>query len=480
MARAVRGRDAAGSDVVILDSGGGYLRAGFAHEPRPSVVEPNCVAVVAEGRRKRAAAGDGEPRLCIGAEALELPSYRLHRPTQRGIVVDLEQQRAIWHRVLHERLAVLPRACSVFVTEAPLNPPFIRREVEGVFLQDFRFKEVCVLPAPALALHSPGLRKLLDARNPCCTVLDVGFSGCTATPCADQQAISKAVRRLNVGGRVLTNLLLERMRLRYYDLSETWLVAEDVLNRVAEVSPDFDADLASDFEAVPALTYVLPDFDERRRGHVEPAAAPAEVAVADVEAALEQIFAGVPAAAAPPPAASERHRSRGTVAAAGCSGAAADAAGGGAAVDTAQRMSLQSERVAIPEALFSPGDHGLSHQAGLAELVRQAIFAVSEEDAVRMSFSQVVLCGALARLPGFRDRLRRELKHLLPAHWPMEVLQEKEPELSVWRGAAALASSPEFRARFFVPLRLWEERAAPAAEPGGEPPPAARSRLGAR
>ena len=63
----------------------------------------------------------------------------------------------------------------------------------------------------------------------------------------------------------------------------------------------------------------------------------------------------------------------------------------------------------------------------------QAITAVREVT-VRPFLGRLVLCGALARLPGLRQRLQRELRAELPSEWPVELLMEEEPEWSVWQG----------------------------------------------
>lgn len=407
--------------VVVLDSGGGYVRAGLASAAGPAASEPNCTAV---GR------GQASRPPVVGAEALELPACSLHRPTRRGLMLDPEQQRRVWDAVLRKRLALETRERTLVCTEPPLAPPSVRREMEEVLFDTFGFREVCILSGPPLALRSPGLRRQLDPRSPCCTVLSLGFSACIAVPCLDGQAIDRAVRRLNVGSRALTNLLLERLGLRHFDLSESWLVGEDILSKLCEVSLDFNADLRSRFERVERRTYVLPDFKGVKQGFVEEGAAQEEAAAKPAEAGAAEV----------------------------------------------QRLTLGAERVVIPEALFSPKDHGVA-QAGIAELVQQAILAV-EPSYLRPHLGQVALCGGLARLPGLRERLRRELRQLLPSTWPVQVLVEDEPELTVWRGAAQVALRPELRRKGAL-KRAWEEersRQQGASDAGGTPRSGVRRR----
>ncbi|CAE8609222.1 unnamed protein product [Polarella glacialis] len=267
---------------------------------------------------------------------------------------------------------------------APLLPASVRQVVEKMLSEDLGFAEVLCLPAPALALRSQRVAPEEQAtRRSTCTVLDLGFSACFAQPCVDGVAIESAGRRLNVGARVLTNLLLERLRLRHYDLSAAWLLVEDILAKTGEVASNFDKVLHAGYSTSESKTYVLPDFKAHNRGFVR--ADPSEAS----ETGLQEI-------------------------------------------------KLLAERLAVPEALFRPQDFGIP-MSGLPELVHQAILAVSEEK-WRPHLGRVLLCGGLARLPGLAKRLRLELRQLLPSHWPVEVIVEDEPELAAWRGAAQLVA----------------------------------------
>eukprot|EP00747_Dinoflagellata_sp_TGD_P169762 gnl/TRDRNA2_/TRDRNA2_199606_c0_seq1.p1 gnl/TRDRNA2_/TRDRNA2_199606_c0~~gnl/TRDRNA2_/TRDRNA2_199606_c0_seq1.p1 ORF type:complete len:433 (-),score=55.18 gnl/TRDRNA2_/TRDRNA2_199606_c0_seq1:64-1362(-) len=409
---------AAPGAVLVIDNGGGVVKAGLATCSTPPVLEPNFSAVPKAGPKSGTA-----PVVCSGIR--ELPSYTLSCPTQRGLLLDLEQERMIWDFVLRRRLSLSPGELAVLATEAPLTPDSVRRDTAEVLFETFGFQEVCLTASTPCALHSPGLRNRVDERNPCCTVLDVGHSASIALPCVDRQMLNGAVRRLNVGGRVLTNLLMERLKLRHFDLSGSWLLVEDILAAVGEVSSDFDADLYDRFQHVAPKTYCLPDFRTCQKGFLEQPPPPPPVAI---------------------PAGS-----------AGCAGAR-DGSGGGTgqmASSNLQRMTLQAERVVVPEMLFRPADQGV-RQAGVAELVQRTILEVRNKS-LQPHLGQVVLCGGLARLPGFRSRLWRELRALLPTTWDVAVVVEPEPELSIWRGAAQLAQDPGFRKKSFQTRRSWEE-----------------------
>lgn len=295
-------------------------------------------------------------------------------------------QKKIWMDVL-SRLDLQGRKLSdlaVLAVLAPLTPEVVVQEVVAILVEDLGFADASVVESCSVALKSPGLSSMLRScsPSPCCTVLSLGFSACFAQPCVEGKAIGSAGRRCPVGGRVLTNLLLESLKLRHYDLSHSWLLAQDILEKTCLVVRD-----AKQTQIPPKpVTYVLPD-DKCMSGYV---------------------------------AETENEESTET--------------------GSKQSVTLSLERL-IPEALFRPQDFGIP-SAGVSELVVQAITAVCEVT-WRPFLSRLVLCGALARLPGLRQRLQRELRAELPSEWPVELLMEEEPEWSVWQGAVQHALHAE-------------------------------------
>lgn len=181
--------------VLVLELGGGSVRLGFAgHEPR---IEPNC-------------RGEPWPRgaAAYGQEVYGLGSCRLRRPLRRGLLLDLELQR----RILEPVLARLDkeghdlRRCQALVVLAPLTPELVAQELLALLVEDLGLLEASWVDSSAVALKSWGLAR---QPRPCSTVLHLGFSACFAQPCIEGKAIASAGRRMPVGGRVLTNLLLD-------------------------------------------------------------------------------------------------------------------------------------------------------------------------------------------------------------------------------------------------------------------------------
>ncbi|KAE8259645.1 hypothetical protein A4X13_0g882 [Tilletia indica] len=115
----------------------------------------------------------------------------------------------------------------------------------------------------------------------------------------------------------------------------------------------------------------------------------------------------------------------------------------------AQVLKMGTERFSIPEVLFAPGRIGLG-EAPLHEVIAESIRACPE-DVRDMMWSNIVLVGGGARLPGLRRRLENELRSLAPEDAIIHIWEYAEPENAAAHGALALLSAPSNspEARFF-------------------------------
>ncbi|KAJ1722344.1 Actin- protein 6, partial [Coemansia biformis] len=122
----------------------------------------------------------------------------------------------------------------------------------------------------------------------------------------------------------------------------------------------------------------------------------------------------------------------------------------------AQVLPLGNERFAVPEALFHPSDVGLE-QGGVHAAVAQAVAACDE--ALRgVLCANIVLTGGSAALPGFRERLEREVQALVPHR--VRIATPADPARWAWHGGCALAAQPDAATRWRVSRAQYEEMGA--------------------
>jgi actin len=114
-------------------------------------------------------------------------------------------------------------------------------------------------------------------------------------------------------------------------------------------------------------------------------------------------------------------------------------------------------RFRCPEALFQPSLVGLEAN-GIHSLIFKAI-ALSEMDARRELFENVVLSGGSTMFPGIRDRLQKELLHMvrnLDRKIRVNVIAQPDRKYAVWMGGSILASLTAFQ-KMWISEKDYEE-----------------------
>jgi len=220
----------------------------------------------------------------------------------------------------------------------------------------------------------------------CILVIDSGYTQTTVTPVLYGRPIQSAIRRLELGGKQLTNYLKELISLRHYGLMDDPYLVSQIKEDACFISQDFRRDIekawkgnalfrtTSSTRGQPETVqeYVLPDYLTTFRGHLRD----------------RDITKNIPGSrfgtgAANPAQAQE------------------------------ESFPLGNERFVVPELLFSPSDIGMS-QAGLPEMVVQSLSSVPS-GLWPVLLANVIVVGGNAKMPGFVERLQNELRALTPA-----------------------------------------------------------------
>ena len=386
------------SKVLVLDNGGCNIKAGYAGQEHPKRITPNALA---RGKRDK--------KLYVGEKILASPlaEYILARPSQKGLVLDWECQKLIWENGLFVRdksgqsFNVLPEAESstLVVTIAQFTPNSVKREMLEVLFKDYRFNRVVLIESTLSAQFSPGITSQFtkdDWENPCGLIIDVGFSATTIVPVFNTLPVLKASLRIPVAGRVLNNLLRERLAYLQVDLDDNPLLIQHIKESVCRFAPVSLHDALNDLKRTApndSLGYVLPNFSTPSSSFV---------------GRVVETPADVP--------------------------------------QDSQAVKIGADRFAVPEALFNPLSFGID-KLGLVEAVTRS---VSKCDAcIRDAVARkIILVGGTVLLPGFLERFQNELESALRTVAHVDAVRllvepDGRSDLSVWRGASQLASSEE-------------------------------------
>ncbi|EXJ85745.1 hypothetical protein A1O1_06113 [Capronia coronata CBS 617.96] len=433
------------STTFVLDNGGYTIKAGFA--PPETVPDTEALSkchivpnTLVRTRDRKTYVGAQTEVITDWSEAL------FRRPVENGQVVSWEAQKEIWdqsffdERTAQKDLSVKnPVDTTLIFTEPPNTMPALQKNADEIIMEEWGFGGYSRVIGPSLNAYNDLHPLFEEVQTPadqdadlpmeCLLVIDSGYSHTTITPLFNGRPLHRAIRRLDFGGKHLTNLLKEVISVRHFDLHQDNKIVNDIKEDVCFVSDDFKRDLEKtwkgnqgkkgggkvvghhgdtnvnlnnptsqdDFRTTDEVRvdYILPDGVHLLRGFSRPYDA--------ISAARKRKQAAL-------------------------SGQA----------DAEIAMTLGNERFSIPEILFSPSDIG-SKQPGIADIVMQSL-AVLPPLVQATMLSNVLVVGGNAKIPGFVERIQAELRTRVKTEWMVRVRKMHDPITSTWLGGARLAS----------------------------------------
>lgn len=185
--------------------------------------------------------------------------------------------------------------CTFLLLEPPHVPSVISEGVDCILFRELGIGKVARVLGPCMAAMkylSVGKRSsgsgsnsssvddatttksewLNDDTN-CCCVIDSGYSFTHVVPTYRGNAMTKAIRRLDIGGKVLTNLLKEAVTYRQWNMMDEYHIVNDAKEQLSFVSDKFDSEMKQAHITRKGLRwfdreYLLPDFVNSSRGSV--------------------------------------------------------------------------------------------------------------------------------------------------------------------------------------------------------------------
>lgn len=262
----------------------------------------------------------------------------------------------------------------VIITEPQFNFNSIQEAITEIFFEEYECESLLRTTAADLAYHNYANSK---QPNPplCAIVVDMGYSFTHIIPFVKGKRVKEAIRRIDIGGKVLTNHLKEIISYRQLNVMDESYVINQVKEDSCFVSQNFYADMENARKRYPenkiVREYVLPDFTQIKRGYLrEP------IMAADKKDADQQT------------------------------------------------LRLANERFTIPELLFHPSDVGI-HQMGVAEAIIEACNACPEKTMGHL-LPNIVIFGGCAMFEGMAERLQKEVRALAPDYLDVAVTMPKK------------------------------------------------------
>lgn len=324
--------------TLVADNGAFTLRLGLVGEAAPAVCMPHQTALIRNDVTGRELVGEETEDVHYAHRQLEL--FRAH---ERGCLVDKQVEEKVWTRAIHQACGALGSADSLLVTEAPLVPQTSRRLADELFFEHFNFARVGRVLPHTCAVWGEADEAVVKV------VVDCGYSATWIVPLLGGNPVLRAssMRRLDVGGKLLTNLFKEELSWRHVNLMDDTKLVEDCKTACCVVRP-----LGENGQLPPPCRFLLPDF--------------------------KLDFVGRCLAEHEPVAANRQVMKLGAL-----------------------------ERTNLPEVLFTPQRIGLE-QMGLADCIRDCIASLPFELQTQAK-GNIVVTGGGGRFPGFCSRLEHEL-----------------------------------------------------------------------
>ncbi|KAJ5096216.1 hypothetical protein NUU61_005572 [Penicillium alfredii] len=432
--------------TFVLDNGAYAIKAGYA----PELPSSDEAALSACSSVPNALVKTRDNRVVIGAQITTNVSdwneAMFRRPVEKGYLVNWEAEKEIWEQSFFDEKTARnkntrvasPEETTLVLTEAPNTLPTLQRNTDEMVMEEWGFGGsilIChSIEGPTLNAWNEIHTLFGDSITPnpdsviapadCLLVVDSGYSHTTVTPVYKGQALQRGIRRLDIGGKHLTNYLKEIVSMRQYNMVDETYIMNEVKESACFVSNDFAGDMERTWQAGRkrqagseegvVVDFVLPDPNAGKKGFMRP---------------HDPLL--------------HAKKKKGAL-----SGLSAE-------VLSEDVLVLGNERFTVPELLFTPKDIGMK-QAGVPEIIIQSLSALPP--GLHAAFlANVLVVGGNALIPGFMERLETELRQIASAECVVRVRRAHDPIRSAWLGASRLANNREELSKVAITRQEYQE-----------------------
>ncbi|KAJ5142969.1 uncharacterized protein N7515_001756 [Penicillium bovifimosum] len=425
--------------TFVIDNGAYMIKAGYASNASSSDEPISACSSIPNALVKTR-----DNKIVIGAQLATVTDWNeamFRRPVEKGYIVNWEAEREIWDQSFFDGKPTVrnknhhigePENTTLILTEAPNALPILQKHTDEMVMEEWGFGGYARCLGPTLnvwneihSLFGDPISNTSEAAilpADCLLVVDSGYSHTTVTPVYKGQALQRGVRRLDLGGKHLTNYLKEIVSMRQYNMVDETYIMNQVKEAACYISNDFSGDLEKTWkvgkkrqtaaEEGIVVDYVLPNAN--KKGFMRP---------------HDPLL--------------QAKKKKGAL------------SGLDAEVLSEDVLVLGNERFSVPELLFTPGDIGMQ-SAGIPDMILQSL-SVLPTGLHAAFLANVLVVGGNALIPGFMERLETELRQIASAECVVRVRRAKDPIYSTWLGGTRLATNREELRKVSITRQEYQE-----------------------
>ncbi|KAF3702527.1 Actin CyI, cytoplasmic Precursor [Channa argus] len=235
---------------IVLDTGSGLMKAGFADQDLPSVTFPTIIGMP---KYEEIMNSNLEREAYIGHEAQHMRGVlTLRHPIKNGIVHNWDDMEKIWHHTF-QQLCVDPEDHPVMLTEAAMNPLGNRQRTVEIMFECFSVPFTYVAMQAVLALYATGRSTGV--------VFESGDGVSHCVPVFEGYGLPHALQRFPLAGADVTmqlKKLLQEQGVCMRTTAEMEIVRE-MKEKCCCVAPNYDHELTQTGLSCREMHYTMPD-----------------------------------------------------------------------------------------------------------------------------------------------------------------------------------------------------------------------------
>jgi actin-related protein 6 len=188
-------------------------------------------------------------------------------PFQKGYLIGWDLQRQIWDYVFKTKLKVDFSDTTLIITEPCFNFKPIQENMTEILYEEYGFASLLRTTGPQLAARKYAAE---NKNSICCLVVDSGYSFTHVVPIVQEKQIKESIKRIDVGGKALTNHLKDIISYRQLNVMDETYVVNQAKEDCCYVSTQFwkDMQICRNRKNPLSRDYVLPDYTVLKRGYV--------------------------------------------------------------------------------------------------------------------------------------------------------------------------------------------------------------------